>query len=92
MTTSILQEKTHAGNPHVAPTPCFGAASRVGEGRTASAKPRRGALLRRGKSIGVMPCLAPGAALPAFGAPPTLVSPADDATLATLKGTENWRS
>ena len=31
MTNAIFREKSHAGTSHVAPTPGFGAASRVGE-------------------------------------------------------------
>ena len=47
MTTGkALNGKPYAGNPHVAPSPCYGGTGRIDEGEVASAAmPRRGSLL-----------------------------------------------
>ena len=63
MTNAILREKTHAETPHAAPAARLGGTSRVDEGKPASAKPRRGALLCKKAVLWLV-----AAVLPAFAA------------------------
>ena len=62
MTTGkALNGKPYAGNPHVAPSQCYGGTGRFDEGEVASAAtPRRGSLLYKHSKLAIIAGLVAG--------------------------------
>ena len=82
-----MNKAVHIGNPHVAPSQCYGGTSRFDEGEVApAATPRRGSLLYKLILFAAMLCVLSLHAL--VGASLTILEPADGSVVETVRSAQ----